>query len=329
MYQATYEALKQRETGSIVYIEELKTKKVQEFSKLGEFIEKYPDLFRVLPNDLSTVKSNRLDILKEDIAVSSLEDSEKETIINVINGIDREIVETDKVIKRHEDALAKTREEIENREKYIIETEERRSEYVRQIKEIDEKVKIHESIANNETLDPSVRETAKSVIEKALESRKLLTAEIVNIFREPNYREDLEYFNKIKNQQEPQNEETPEREEATPEEEPTPEREGETPEEVPAQEREGETPEVEPAQEREEETAVVEPVVPEEPRRVKSVHKASPELIAKLKQAGKTTLGVLAIGAAVAAIIANPLALAALPAGGLLWEQAKEHLKKK
>ena len=47
------------------------------------------------------------------------------------------------------------------------------------------------------------------------------------------------------------------------------------------------------------------------------------------KQGVKIGLGVGTIVAAVAAVIANPLALAALPAGGLIWDQAKDHIFKK
>ena len=53
----------------------------------------------------------------------------------------------------------------------------------------------------------------------------------------------------------------------------------------------------------------------------------------KLKKAGKISLGILVIGAAVATIIANPISVFAVPGafltGGLLYDEVKERIKKK
>lgn len=77
------------------------------------------------------------------------------------------------------------------------------------------------------------------------------------------------------------------------------------------------------------EVETINPLQEEQPKKVKSKHKASKDLVNKITKAGKIGLGVFVIGAALAAIVMNPIALAAIPAGGLIAEQAKEYIKKK
>lgn len=73
----------------------------------------------------------------------------------------------------------------------------------------------------------------------------------------------------------------------------------------------------------------VEAVKPEKPKKVKSKHKASPELIKKIKKYGAVGLGIASIGIAITTLILNPAIAGWALGAGLILSETKESLVKK
>ena len=175
------------------------------------------------------------------------------------------------------------------------------------------KINAHYRVIGDEQIVASVKEEAKKAIKRLQESKNYILKEYEGMIKDSDLKEDLDLIlskekEKLKIKEENKNLENDNQ------------LEEQIPDEITLSIKQPET------------QNNLEAVVPEEPQEVVEVHKAPIKLIERLQKMGKTgkiSLGVLIIGAAVAATIANPLAIAAIPAGGLIYNQVKEHSLKK
>lgn len=326
--KATYEELQEQERKILENIEKLNSSNEELIKGLEQLRQQYPNELRILPENLEELKtenmSDRLSVIRKEIRKSSnIKEEEKEPMIKAVEKAIRRVARNVKIVEQKEKELVPIRTEIERIRRYVTSmskfNEERKERFERLIAKSEQQIKKYETILNDEDMPESVKEPTREELEvekEKIESLKQQIEEIENREKgvsgqvsEKSAEEILE--EPVSEVKEPQVTPVVETQEA-PTTEPTP-----APTEEPGEKK------------KEEVSEVLNPIVPEEPQPVVEKHKASPELIAKLKTAGKIGLGVLAVGAAVAAVIANPLALAALPAGGLIWDQAKEHVFKK
>ena len=327
----TYIELKEQEKKIFEQIEEIRGKNFEAIKELIELSKTYQEEFRILPKELKTTSfykmHSRLEVLKEEIEISTIDEEAKNTIIKLIDLVDEKITENNIKLKECDEQLLENTIQIEHRRAYIEEKIKLIESNYDKIAKLDKKKELHQQIIDNGDIDERVKEEAKKVIANIEIEKALLIKENNEILKEENLKEDIIELNKEEQLEEPKKEEKKKEEVTTiavadVSEENTPE--------VSIEERieeAFETPEL--SEEITEEQPELMPVTPEEPQEVVNVHRASPELIGKIKKAGKVGLGILVIGAAVAAIIANPMALFAIPAGGLLLDQAKEKLLKK
>ena len=325
----TYIELKEQEKKIFEQIEEIRGKNFEAIKELIELSKTYQEEFRILPKELKTTSfykmHSRLEVLKEEIEISSIDEEAKNTIIKLIDLVDEKITENNIKLKECDEQLLDNTIQMEKRRAYIEEKIKLIESNYDKIAKLDKKKELHQQIIDNGDIDERVKEEAKKVIANIEIEKALLIKENNEILKEENLKEDIIELNKEEQLEEPKKEKIDEvttiavedvSEENIPE--------------VSIEERieeAFETPEL--SEEITEEQPELMPVTPEEPQEVVNVHRASPELIGKIKKAGKVGLGILVIGAAVAAIIANPMALLAIPAGGLLLDQAKEKLLKK
>lgn len=303
----TYVELKNIEKELLENTKKVREANIQLIEKLNEVAKDYPEEFRILPKKLELINFNkingRLDIIKEEIEYSSIEDEKKKEIVEVINSIEEKIKTNNQKAKEYEKETLKNTEALQKREELIKEKRPLLEENVRKIASIMKKINAHYRVIGDEQIAVSVKEEAKKVVKKLQEEKNCILREYEGMIRDSNLKDDLDLIlskekeglkiDKIKNIDE---------------------------------QSESKSSEKEITQNN------IEAVIPEEEQEVVDVHKAPVKLVDRIKKMGKTgkiSLGVLIIGAAVAAVIANPLALAAIPAGGLIYNQVKEHSLKK
>lgn len=330
----TYVDLKKEEQELQEQLKKINQENIEILSQLSEFKIKYPKAFNVISVDLSTVDLDRiiyrLIVLQDDVNISKdIPEEEKKHIINLINGIGQKSREKVEQCGELKDKLEKNKIEIENRKKYVLEKVELIKENKNKQQSLEEKKNFYEKLMLHKYCEPSIKFESEKIINNINLEKNLIQNEINSILEESNIKEDYNLINsgtpiEIEELKQEQPEEEPEDEMTI---------QAIEPQIVLSENNETqvtELPEIVEPQLNENTTGPdLDAVKPENPLKVILKKQATPELISKIKTGGKTALGILAIGAAVAAVIANPLALAAIPAGGLLYEQAKEHILKK
>lgn len=340
----TYVELKEKEKQLLYKIEKIRKENLELLSELDEYKEKYPEDFTVIAKDLKNSEPEkiiyRLIVLQEDIKMSNtIDENEKRQISELIDKIGEKITYKDDEYREVAIDIVDNKAELEKRKEYIVSKFEEIKEKEEKLKLLEKKEFYYEGIISNKFSEHTIIEAANRILIKIEEQKEMVKLEINTILNEPGLKEDFETVKKeLKTEKEPkESNEKPKKskKEKIAKEEKV--KEVKTPEEkIVKEEKKSETKTedvakiIEAKLEKEEsEEKDLEAVTPEKPHRVIFKKKASPELIGKIKNNGKKALGILAIGAAVAAIIINPVALIALPAGGLIYEQAKEYIKKK
>jgi len=330
----TYTELKDKEKEIIEAIRNLRVEKIKLIEELEENAKKYPNQFKALPEreeiDLCDM-NRRFDVIEESIRISKLEEETKNSVLELVKSIKERFSQNQEKAKHYDNEKSVNNLKLEEREKYLEEKLSQIEENIKLIKRNDKKISIHKQLIANEEIDNVVKEKAQNVIAKLQEEKETIIKEKEEILKEPNLKEDLKLLKgeELILQETAGNNSLVE----------------ENAQEQLAEENLENTPEVIEEQtetralgvilnerfteNQEEISPELNPVIPEEPQEVIEVHQAPTELKSKIKKFGKIGLGVLIIGAAVAAIIANPLALVAIPAGGLVWDQAKEKMLKK
>lgn len=320
------------------------------YEKLLNFVNYYPVPFRILQKDVKDVNfsklSIRLEVLKEEIEISNIKEEEKTRLYEVIELVDNRVKEN---LTKEKTLTKETNKEIKERKKYLQEKRVIIEANIRKVEMLDKKIKAHKQVVNKNNIEDSIKENAKNIIDsfekekqkvkdqtvEIFESDKTLREDFILLFKEEKERKEKNKENKkeeviVTNNENKENIEKQEEIEPT-----TTSRiwsfgslvdkfeEKKMPifnvKDLNLEEQKSEEKEVE-------QTNLLQE---EQPKKVKSKHKASKDLVNKITKAGKIGLGVFVIGAALAAIVMNPIALAAIPAGGLILEQTKEYIKKK
>lgn len=362
-----YVELKQTEKNILEEIKKLKDDNISLFEQLKEYSKEYPNEFRVLPKNLDTFnykKSDiRLEILKDEINDSSMPEEVKETIFDLIKNISKTVEENNIKEAIFKEELSINSEKIKKVESYLHEKRKIVAQNDEKIDFLEKKTNEYEKIINNEIVDEEIKDLARKLIMNIDIERNALSYENNRILSDEKIREDLELileYKKEENEEEKENKaeislvvekDAPTLEDTTPidvEFSEVKEEEKENNEksiisiveEVKKEEANDEKEENTKAEEIDDKkdnsiskftSKLIKGAQLKENNSKKVVNKkeASPELVKKLKTGGKIALGVLTIGAAVAAILTNPLALGTFVAGGVLVDQAKEKVLKK
>lgn len=327
----TYADLKKQEKELKEKINIINLENINILSKLDEFKVKYPKEFNVITVDLHSVDIDRiiyrLIVLQDDINMSKqIPEEVKKHIISIINEIGQKSQTKVEECSKLKEKLEENKTNLENRKKYVLEKVNKIKENKNRQLELDDKKNFYEKLMNHKYCEPQIKVESERIIENIKNENNMIQNEIDKIVKEPDLKEDYNLINngmpmeieELKLEEKKEDEITiieNKPDNLIPEIENLKVIDSPKKEEQPIQESSN--------------IPDLEAVKPEEPLKVILKKKASPELINKIKNGGKTALGILIIGAAVAAVIANPMALLAIPAGGLLYDQAKEHILKK
>jgi len=345
----TYVELKEKEKQLLEKIEKIKEENIELLSVLDGYKEEYSEDFTVIAKDLRNSEPEkviyRLVVLQDDVKMSNnISEEDKQKISNMIDEIAEKCSEKDSEYRKIARENNKNTMELEKRKEYVVSKFEEIKAKEDKIEVLEQKKKFYENIIYNKFSEHAIIVEAKKILNGINIEKDLLEIEIENILTEPGLKEDLDIVNeelKLDEQPKEVNEESEQKElktikkEETVEKETTEEKTLETKEEKLEDTEKNITPELKlvnekndsETKEEENEEQDLEAVKPEKPHRVIFKKKASPELINKIKNGGKMTLGILAIGAAVAAIIVNPVALIAVPAGAVIYEKVKNKKK--
>ena len=324
----------------------------------------HPDLIpeQVLSKNFENIEIHRLErritVAIENIESSELSESEKSSIIEELSKSQRDIEENvrnaDKILdEERKVALEKSQRAVELQETY-----DKLNELKKEIEMIDQQIKTYEGIKNQMQQDGINSKAIEGVTEEIndLKNRRQQCVDKINlIISEPGIEEELEAFIEDKDIENKKLEEAKAKAEAEAKEEEKRKRVEElrekmarerakkeleeeqeqekvdfVVEEVPEGKKDGET--VSEKKEEPKEKDPIEPVKPEKLKRPIGKHKASPELIARIKKFAKPAIGLTLIGLAVSAVIANPLLIAnvlgAAMGGGLVFDELKNSVKK-
>lgn len=317
----TYANLKKQEKELLEQLENINKDNINLLSQLTEYRLKYPKEFSVISVDLSKIDLERilyrLIILQDDVNISNnINEDEKKRIINLINVIGQKSKEKFEECSEVKEQLEKNKTEIENRKNYVLEKVNLIKENKNKQQVLEDKKNFYEKLILHKYCEPSIKEESQRIVDSINLEQNIIQNEINTLAEEPNLKEDYNLINNGMPIEELRQEEKIEEEQEK---------------EMLIQENKSSIllPENDKYTTETSNVPDLDAVKPEEPLKVILKKKASPELINKIKSGGKTALGILIIGAAVAAVIANPMALLAIPAGGLLYDQAKEHILKK
>lgn len=317
----TYANLKKQEKELLEQLENINKDNINLLSQLTEYRLKYPKEFSVISVDLSKIDLERilyrLIILQDDVNISNnINEDEKKRIINLINVIGQKSKEKFEECSEVKEQLEKNKTEIENRKNYVLEKVNLIKENKNKQQVLEDKKNFYEKLILHKYCEPSIKEESQRIVDSINLEQNIIQNEINTLAEEPNLKEDYNLINNGMPIEELRQEEKIEEEQEK---------------EMLIQENKSSIllPENDKYTTETSNVPDLDAVKPEEPLKVILKKKASPELINKIKSGGKTALGILIIGAAVAAVIANPMALFAIPAGGLLYDQAKEHILKK
>lgn len=340
----TYVELKGKEKQLLEKIEKIRKENLELLSELDEYKEKYEEDFTVIAKDLKNSEPKkiiyRLIVLQDDVKMSNnINEQDKKQISDLIDKIGEKVTYKDDEYKEVISDISNNRNELEQRKEYLIDINEKIKDKENKIKILEKKEVYYEAIISNKFSEQPIIEEAKRILTRVEEEKEMVELEISTILEEPGLKEDFELIKKELNS-EIQKESNEKSKKNKKEKTAKVDKNNEIKEEKTFEEEtkkgtkiENVAKAIENKLELESEEKVrekdLEAVTPEKPHRVMFKKKASPELINKIKGSGKKVLGILAIGAAVAVIITNPLALVVIPATKLLSEQAKEHIKKK
>lgn len=327
----------------------------------------YPNLIpeQLLSKNFENIEIHSLEtriiVAIDNIESSELSETKKASIIEELSKSQRDISEnvrnSDKIWdEERKIALEKSQRAVELQETY-----DKLNELKKEIEMINTQIKTYEGIKYQMQQDGINSKAIEGVTEEIndLKNKRQECVDIINnIISQPGLEEELNAFiedKEIENKkiEEAKNKEEAEKKEAEKkrhaqelrekiarekvERELEQEQENEEAdfviEEVSEEKKEGESaPTPEKKVEETSEKDPLEPVKPEKPKRPISKHKASPELIAKIKKIAKPAIGLTLIGLAVSAVIANPLLIAnvlgAAMGGGLVFDELKNSIKK-
>lgn len=328
----------------------LNAENIDLFKGLDKYAKKYSEEFRVLPRRLDTfdfTKTDiRLQILKDEIELSTISEEEKKEVYDAIEDIRGKIVENLNSLTDCNKELVKNNQKIRKIEAYLQAKKSIIEENEKKINNLNKKVEAYKSIVDNSLIDEDMKVNAKKKITSLEIEIAFIKAENSKILEETKCKKDfvldeedaekeVEVGEKISYDTELVSEEESSELDVSEEEEKDESLDETMPLDVTKFVEDGKESDSEEIGEIPEEDLeeIPEALVKEEPKKVKAIRKASPELIGKLKKGGKIALGVLTIGAALATILINPVASLAFATGGLfgglILDEAKERILKK
>lgn len=357
-----YAELKNKENELREQYKNLSIERINIMAPLYNVANKYPNLIpeQILSKNLDNIEihtlESRIIIAIDNIENSELAESEKISIIENLGKIQSEIRKnvknSDKIWKEEVNvATQKAKRAIE-----LQETNDKLNELKKEIEMIDKQIAKYSSLKSEmqqNGINPKVIEGLNEEIDELLNKRQTCVDKINLIINEQGIEEELNAFIDDKNIENQKIEEAKAKVEAEAKDEEKRKHAEELREKMAREKAERELEQeqekadfvVEPVSEekKDEEPAPktkeeptekdpLEPVKPEKPKRPRSKHKASPELIAKLKKFAKPAIGITLIGLAVSAVIANPLLIAnvlgAAMGGGLIFDELKNSKSK-
>lgn len=194
----TYIELKNKEKELLEELKKIEDGNIQLIKEVSELAKCYPEEFRILPKNLDSVNfnkmHNRIEIIKEEIEISNLEESKKQTIYELLELLDKRFVISNQKLKEIEERILENKTAIENREKLIKEKRPMLEDDVRKIASIMKKVNSHYQIIGNEQIEESVKKEAKKAVSNLLEEKNSILEKYEEKMNEFNLKDDLDFI---------------------------------------------------------------------------------------------------------------------------------------